>query len=62
MILTFYKHFISLKHLISFVFAAVDKCAKCDTHARCDNGRCICNEGYVGDGMTCTKEGGPEGE
>ena len=43
-----------------FYFAfIVDKCAKCDSHARCDNGNCVCMEGWVGDGQTCSpKEGG----
>ena len=46
----------SLTLYISFV---VDKCAKCDSHARCDNGNCVCMEGWVGDGQTCTpKDGG----
>ena len=36
----------------------VDKCAKCDSHARCDNGNCVCMEGWVGDGQTCTPKGG----
>ena len=44
--------------IISVVFT-VDKCAKCDSHARCDNGNCVCMEGWVGDGQTCSpKDGG----
>lgn len=40
-------------------FCEIDKCAKCDSHARCDNGNCVCMEGWVGDGQTCSpKEGG----
>lgn len=43
-------------------FCEMDKCAKCDSHARCDNGNCICMEGWVGDGQTCTPEDkGPPG-
>lgn len=39
-------------------FCEMDKCAKCDSHARCDNGNCVCMEGWVGDGQTCTPEDG----
>lgn len=42
-------------------FCNIDKCAKCDSHARCDNGNCVCMEGWVGDGQTCTPKGGPPG-
>ena len=33
----------------------VDKCAKCDTHAKCINGKCKCREGWVGNGYECIK-------
>lgn len=39
----------------------LDKCAKCDSHARCDNGNCICMDGWVGDGQTCTAKEEPVG-
>lgn len=40
-------------------FCEMDKCAKCDSHARCDNGNCICMEGWVGDGLSCSPKEGP---
>ncbi|XP_031564353.1 fibropellin-1-like [Actinia tenebrosa] len=39
----------------------IDKCARCDSHASCVNGKCVCNEGYEGDGETCTAKTGPGG-
>lgn len=30
-------------------------CAECDVHARCIHGKCICKEGYEGDGYSCQK-------
>lgn len=49
-----------LELLMKFIIAfAVDKCAKCDSHARCDNGNCICMEGWVGDGLSCSPKEGP---
>ncbi|KAL9961552.1 hypothetical protein ACROYT_G030511 [Oculina patagonica] len=44
-------------------YCELDKCAKCDSHARCDNGNCVCMEGWVGDGQTCSPKdgGGPPG-
>ena len=51
-------YLISSLFFSSFSFI-VDKCAKCDSHARCDNGNCVCMEGWVGDGQTCSpKDGG----
>lgn len=44
-----------------FLVCSVDKCAKCDSHASCDNGKCKCNPGYDGDGETCTPQSGPGG-
>ncbi|XP_048589921.1 fibropellin-1 isoform X4 [Nematostella vectensis] len=37
----------------------VDKCSLCDVHAHCENGRCVCDEGYSGDGTKggCFKDG-----
>ncbi|XP_029190904.2 neurogenic locus Notch protein-like [Acropora millepora] len=29
-------------------------CLKCDGNASCIYGKCICNEGFIGDGITCT--------
>uniref|UniRef100_A0A6P8IV93 Neurogenic locus notch homolog protein 1-like n=1 Tax=Actinia tenebrosa TaxID=6105 RepID=A0A6P8IV93_ACTTE len=37
-------------------FCDVDMCSECDVHARCVHGKCICRDGYEGDGYTCTKE------
>ena len=46
---------------IQYVTAGVDECAQqssCDPNATCTNTSgsytCVCNEGYTGDGMTCT--------
>ncbi|XP_028405966.1 neurogenic locus notch homolog protein 1-like isoform X2 [Dendronephthya gigantea] len=35
--------------------AIADLCAKCDIDATCKDGRCICNEGFNGNGFTCRK-------
>lgn len=56
LIVTFF--FLNWIHICSEFAFAVDKCAKCDSHARCDNGNCVCMEGWVGDGQTCTPEDG----
>lgn len=34
---------------------SADLCSKCDTEATCKNGRCVCNEGFYGNGFTCKK-------
>ena len=28
-------------------FYLVDKCAKCAENAHCEQGRCVCNDGYM---------------
>ena len=38
-----------------FFFFSVDKCAKCDPHARCLNGHCKCRTGWYGNGYECIK-------
>lgn len=53
--------YISISSKPSCVLLPVDKCAKCDSHASCDNGKCKCNEGYIGDGETCTAQTGTGG-
>ncbi|XP_020602562.1 neurogenic locus notch homolog protein 2-like [Orbicella faveolata] len=34
-----------------FFFSSEDKCAKCDVHAHCENGKCVCDGGYYGEGI-----------
>ena len=36
-------------------FFVEDACRFCDPHAICDHGKCICKEGYTGDGKLCVK-------
>ncbi|KAK3712866.1 hypothetical protein QZH41_016907 [Actinostola sp. cb2023] len=36
-------------------FCDVDMCSECDVHARCIHGKCICKDGYEGDGYQCTR-------
>ncbi len=31
-----------------------DDCASCDENAQCVDGACVCDDGYTGDGITCT--------
>jgi len=33
---------------------AVDPCDACDANASCDGDRCVCDDGFDGDGETCT--------
>lgn len=40
----------------SSCFYTVDKCARCDPHARCNHGKCQCREGWVGTGYDCVKD------
>ena len=49
------KHLV-LKGLKAFLnnFSA-DLCSKCDIDATCKDGRCLCNEGFKGNGFTCKK-------
>ncbi|EDO30113.1 predicted protein [Nematostella vectensis] len=44
---------------MSSFLSPVDKCSSCDVHAHCENGRCVCDEGYSGDGTKggCFKDG-----
>ena len=35
----------------SLFFYSEDKCAKCDVHAHCENGKCVCDGGYYGEGI-----------
>ena len=31
-----------------FIFSTtVNKCGKCAEHAHCEDGRCVCNDGYL---------------
>jgi hypothetical protein len=32
------------------------KCSKCDRYASCVKGDCVCNDDYIGDGLTCRKK------
>lgn len=38
-----------------YTFFLVDKCAKCDPHAKCLNGHCKCRPGYYGNGYECIR-------
>lgn len=40
----------------------VDKCAKCDAHAKCVNGHCRCRTGWIGNGYECVKDEGCGGK
>nr|XP_012559035.1 neurogenic locus notch homolog protein 2 isoform X1 [Hydra vulgaris] len=40
----------------------VDKCAKCDPHAKCINGHCKCRNGWTGNGYECIKDDGCGGK
>ena len=44
----------------SSFFFQEDKCAKCDVHAHCENGKCVCDKGFYGDGYRgeCFRVGG----
>ena len=43
-----------------FFFFVEDKCARCDVHAHCENGRCVCDGGFYGGGYRgdCFRIGG----
>ena len=41
--------------ILSYCFLSVDKCVKCDAHARCINGHCRCRDGWVGNGYECVR-------
>ena len=43
-----------------FFFFVEDKCARCDVHAHCENGRCVCDGGFYGGGSRgdCFRIGG----
>lgn len=45
--------------ICGFSFAE-DKCARCDVHAHCENGKCVCDGGYYGAGTLgeCFRVGG----
>ena len=37
---------------------AVDTCMLCHLDAECQSGRCLCNQGFHGDGYECKAEKG----
>ena len=39
--------------LTDFFFSLVNRCQLCDEHAHCNVDRCVCDEGYRGDGKMC---------
>ena len=41
--------------IVPLFSSTVDKCARCDAHARCNNGHCKCREGWVGNGYDCVR-------
>ena len=49
--------FIFVLNHTDFSGFSVDKCSKCDVHAKCINGHCKCRTGYIGNGYECVKKG-----
>ena len=48
--------FILVMCVVSFLnrkFYSDSKCKACDTHAICDGSKCVCEQGYSGNGLTC---------
>ena len=47
-------------YFLFLFFCSEDKCAKCDVHAHCENGQCVCDGGYYGEGIRgeCFRVGG----
>ena len=45
---------------MTFFSVTEDKCAKCDVHAHCEEGECVCDGGYYGEGTKgeCFRTGG----
>jgi len=42
------------------ILSPEDKCSLCDVHAHCEEDKCVCDEGYFGEGTKeqCFKRGG----
>lgn len=51
---------LSCHDMLFFTNFSEDKCAKCDVHAHCENGKCVCDGGYYGEGIRgeCFRVGG----
>lgn len=49
------SHVIVFKHgLCNFLLIDIPVvCENCSPNAMCSDGRCVCREGYTGEGMTC---------
>ena len=45
-----YYQQIRLTHVL---YLLVNQCNKCHPNAYCENSKCVCNNGYVGDGTYC---------
>lgn len=41
------------KRILTITLVYLDECNHCDVNAICVNGHCICEQGYVGDGLEC---------
>lgn len=43
-----------------FEYSIEDKCSLCDVHAHCEDGKCVCDNGYYGEGTKdqCQKPSG----
>ena len=50
---TYYVKIISLYFIFTEVDAE-DPCSECSDDATCEKGKCVCKEGFGGDGKTCT--------
>ena len=42
--------------LANFPLFSADPCLNCDDNASCKGDTCVCNTGYLGDGIRCTSK------
>ena len=38
----------------NWIFFVEDKCSNCDVNGKCEKGKCVCNQGFVGEGTKGT--------